>query len=173
MWHASSICVAWHIHICLITNPYVSGIQGMNASCHSHMTASFHTEMRHDTHIYRQVVSNMRMIHFAHAKQGISPTHPYPHTHHTHHTHLHTPQLSTFELNLPILDSWDVSRVELIDQVLWHVRRDSFIFSTELIYVCDVTHPHVWRYFIRDTWLVHMCDMTHSYVWRDSFICAP
>jgi len=50
-----------------------------------------------------------------------------------------------------------------------------------LIYMCDMTHLHVWHLFAKShltysyTWLIrliHMCDMIHSYVWHDSFTCV-
>ena len=39
---------------------------------------------------------------------------------------------------------------------------DSFIFVTELMHLCDMTHTHMW----------HRCDMTHSHIWLDSFKCV-
>jgi len=54
-----------------------------------------------------------------------------------------------------------------------HVRHDSFICVTWLIYMCDVTHSYVWLdSFVCVTWLIRMCDMTHSHVWHGSFICV-
>jgi len=53
-----------------------------------------------------------------------------------------------------------------------HVRHDSFVCTTWLIYMCDMTHSSVWHdSFICVTWLIHLCDMTHSYARHDWFIC--
>ena len=53
---------------------------------------------------------------------------------------------------------------------VWH---DSFICSTWLIHMCDMTHSCVsYEAFICETWLIYVCDMNHAYVWHDSFICV-
>jgi len=52
--------------------------------------------------------------------------------------------------------------------------RDSFVYVTWIIYMCDMTHSYV-RHdaFICVSWRTHMCDMTHSYMCHDAFICVP
>jgi len=56
------------------------------------------------------------------------------------------------------------------DGVMWRTWCRIWVMAW-LMYVCDMTHLHVWRdSFTCATWLIQMCDMTHSDVWHDSFI---
>jgi len=60
-----------------------------------------------------------------------------------------------------------------------HAYMYSFICMTWLIYMCAMTHSHVWmthrlcdscrRLYV--PWLIYMCAMTHSHVWMTHRLC--
>ena len=69
-------------------------------------------------------------------------------------------------------------KVCIINSAAFPVWHDAFICVTWLIYLCDITHSHVWHGSLMCATRIQMSDMTHSFtcviwiylrVWHDSF----
>ena len=53
-----------------------------------------------------------------------------------------------------------------------YARRDSFIYGTWRLPVCNVMYSYMERdSFKYGTWRIFMCDVTHSYMGLDAFVC--
>jgi len=64
-------------------------------------------------------------------------------------------------------------RIFMRDMTYLCVRKEVFMCTTRLMYICEVTHSYVRHHaFMCATWLIHNCHMTHPCVRHASFVAS-